>query len=156
MPKNKKIRVVLDTNLIISAALIPQSLPEQVFQSWLKGFFDLLISKEQLEEIRATSKKGKLAGYQLFSERIEELIQNLEFAAELVKPVAETDLPVHSRDPKDDYILAVSLGGKADYLVTGDEDLLVLSANPGLGKLEVVSVRQFLSALPPNPLITRP
>lgn len=149
MPRTKRLRVVLDTNLIISAALIPQSPPDRLFKLWLKDAFDLLICKEQLEEIKAASKKGKLTDYPLFSDRIEEFIQNLEFAAELVKTVPEADLPVRSRDPKDDYILASSLGGKADFLVTGDEDLLVLSANPGLEKLKIVSVRQFLSVIIP-------
>lgn len=149
MPRTKRVRVVLDTNLIISAALIPQSPPDRLFQLWLKDSFDLLLSKEQLEEIKAASKKGKLTSYPLFSDRIVEFIQNLEFAAELVKSVPEVDLPVHSRDPKDDYILAASLGGKADYLITGDEDLLVMNTNPGLGKLKIVSVRQFLSVIIP-------
>lgn len=149
MPNDKRLRVVLDTNLIISAALILQSPPDRIFKSWLKGFFDLLISKEQLEEIKEVSKKEKLKSYSLFSNRIEEFIQNLEFAAELIKPIPEANLPVHSRDPKDDYILAVSLGGKADYLVTGDEDLLVLKTDPGLGKLKIVTVKQFLSEIIP-------
>lgn len=148
MPKSKA-RAVIDTNLIISAALLPDSQPDRLFKAWLNGIFDLLLCKEQLEEIKATAKKGKLAGYSLFSDRIEELIQNLEFAAEIAKPLPETDLPVHSRDPKDNFLLAASLGGKADFLVTGDEDLLVLDGKPGLGKLKIVSAKQFLSIISP-------
>ncbi len=144
MPKNKKARAVLDTNLIISAALIPQSLPDRLFHLWLEDSFDLLISKEQLEEIKAVSRKSKLVSYPLFSDRITELTANLEFAAELVKPIPETSLSFHSRDPKDDYLLAASIGGRADYLVTGDEDLLILNDNLGLGKLKIVSAKQFL------------
>lgn len=144
MSKTKRVRVVLDTNLIISAALIPQSLPDRLFRLWLKDSFDLLISKEQLEEIKTASKKSKLASYPLFSDRIIEFTTNLEFTAELVKPAPETNLPLHSQDPKDDYLLATSVGGGADYLVTGDEDLLALTANPGLGKLKIVSAKQFL------------
>lgn len=149
MSKAKRVRAVLDTNLIISAALIPQSPPDRLFKLWPKDSFDLLVSKEQMEEIKDVSKKKKLKNYPLFLNRIEEFIQNLEFAAELVKPIPEDNLPVHSRDPKDDYLLAASLGGKADYLVTGDEDLLVLKTNPGLEKLKIVSVRQFLSIIIP-------
>lgn len=151
MPKSKRVRAVFDTNLIISAALIPQSPPDKLFKLWPKALFDLLVSKEQLAEIEAVSKKGKLKAYPVFSERVEEFIQNLQFAAELVKPVPEADLPVHCRDPKDDHILAASLGGKADYLVTGDEDLLALGTKTGLEKLKIVSVRQFLSVITPTP-----
>lgn len=149
MPKAKKVRAVFDTNFIISAALVPHSPPDNLFKLWLKESFDLLISREQLEEIRTASKKDKLVNYPLFSDRIVEFIQNLEFAAELIKPIPEANLSVHCRDPKDDYLLAASLGGKADYLVTGDEDLLVLQTSPELGKLKIVSVRQFLSAINP-------
>lgn len=149
MPKSKKIRALVDTNLIISAALIPRSLPDRLLRSWLKGYFDLLTSEEQLEEIRATSKKDKLISYPLFAARVEEFIQNLQFAAQLIKPIPQTDLPVRLRDPKDDYILAASLGGKADYLVTGDEDLLAVNANPALGKLKIITVSQFLSKIAP-------
>src|SRR3990172_8772551 len=144
MPRAKRVRVVVDTNLIISAALIPQSPPDRLFKSWLQGSFNLLTSEEQLAEIKDASKKGKLKEYPLFLNRITELAQNLEFAAELVKPVPEANLPVHSRDTKDDYILAMSLGGKADYLVTGDEDLLILKTNPSLGELQIITVKEFL------------
>lgn len=145
MPNNKKPRVVFDTNLIISATLIPQSQSDRLFKSWLKDSFDLLTSKEQLEEIRIVSRKEKLKNYPLFSDRIVEVIESIEFTAELVKLFPEVNLPVHSRDPKDDYILAISLGGKADYLITGDEDLLTLSTSPGLGILKIVTAKQFLA-----------
>lgn len=147
MSNAKRLRVVTDTNLIISAALIFQSPPDRIFKSWLRNSFDLITSKEQLEEIKNAAKKTKLKSYPLFLNRVEELIQNLEFIAELVKPMSEADLPFHSRDAKDDYLLATSLKGEANYLVTGDEDLLVLQTNPSLGKLQIVTVKEFLSKL---------
>lgn len=147
MPKSKKIKVLLDTNLIFSAALIPQSLPDKLFRSWLKGFFELLTTKEQLEEIKTASKKDTLASYPFFTIRIAEFIQNLEFAAKLAVPIPEIDLPLHSRDPKDDYLLAVSLGGKADYLITGDKDLLVLNGNLALGNLKIITAKEFLDII---------
>lgn len=149
MSNTKRFRVVVDTNLIISAALIPQSLPDKLIKSWLQDSFDLITSKEQLEEIKDAAKKEKLKSYPLFLNRIAELLQNLEFAAELVKPVSEANLVIRSRDTKDNYILAASLGGKTDYLVTGDEDLLVLNSDPSLGILKIVTVKQFLTEIKP-------
>lgn len=149
MPNAKRLRIVVDTNLVISAALIPQSLPDKLIKSWLQDFFDLITSKEQLAEIKDAAKKEKLKSYPLFLNRIAELLQNLEFAAELVKPVSEADLVIRSRDTKDNYILATSLGGKADYLVTGDEDLLVLNSDPSLEILKIVTVKQFLIEIKP-------
>ena len=55
--------------------------------------------------------------------------------------------PVSSRDPKDDPLLAVALSGHADYLITGDDDLLVLDGEPALGTLRIVTVRDFLQLL---------
>lgn len=48
------------------------------------------------------------------------------------------------RDPEDDYLLAYALVGKADYLVTGDRDLLVLGS---VGKTKIVTAQQFLDEL---------
>jgi len=56
-------------------------------------------------------------------------------------------LPVEVRDPKDEMILASALGGKADYLVTGDDDILVLQDDARLGKLQIVTARAFLNLL---------
>jgi putative PIN family toxin of toxin-antitoxin system len=57
--------------------------------------------------------------------------------------------PTHSalivRDPKDQHILECALTGAADYLVTGDKDLLVLKENLGLGKLVIVTPSEFLN-----------
>ena len=65
--------------------------------------------------------------------------------AELIPPISsggssKTVLPVVTRDAKDDYLLAYALVGQADYLVTGDEDLLVLQEIEGL---KIVNPTQF-------------
>jgi len=65
--------------------------------------------------------------------------------AEIVIPV-ET-VPVSVRDPKDDIVLATALTGEADFLVTGDVDLLVLNGHPAFGDLRIVVVREFLAVL---------
>ena len=51
------------------------------------------------------------------------------------------------RDPKDEPILAAALGGGADYLVTGDADLLIYRGDSRLGSLQIVTVHQFLAVL---------
>jgi len=55
--------------------------------------------------------------------------------------------PIHSRDSHDDSFLAVALGGNAEYLITGDDDLLVLQGDPRLGMLRVVTAREYLQIL---------
>lgn len=150
MSKVSKLKVVIDTNLLISAIIIPQTNPDKIIQAWEKDIFILLISQQLISELEDVISRKKFLNYHAaFKERGEELIASLKAAAETVDPLPVTKLPVHSRDSKDDYLLAASLGGKADYLITGDEDLLVLSSNPELGKLKIVTVRQFLSEIMP-------
>jgi predicted nucleic acid-binding protein len=69
-------------------------------------------------------------------------VTSLREATERVTPL--DSLPLHSRDPKDDKLLALALGGNADYLITGDQDLLVLNDNPGLENLRIITAAVFL------------
>ncbi|HSH81667.1 MAG TPA: putative toxin-antitoxin system toxin component, PIN family, partial [Herpetosiphonaceae bacterium] len=55
--------------------------------------------------------------------------------------------PVAVRDVKDAHVLAAALDGSADYLITGDDDLLVLADDPRLGTLQIVTIRVFLDRL---------
>ncbi|HEY7293748.1 MAG TPA: hypothetical protein VH916_01860 [Dehalococcoidia bacterium] len=66
-------------------------------------------------------------------------------AAEQAIPLV--DLPIHCREPKDDTLLACALGGRADVLVTGDRDLLVIGGESGLGGLGVLSPQGFIAML---------
>jgi hypothetical protein len=65
--------------------------------------------------------------------------------AALVSPLAP--LPIHSRDSHDERFLAVALGGNAEYLITGDDDLLVLQRDPCLETLQLVTARDYLPLL---------
>jgi predicted nucleic acid-binding protein len=56
-------------------------------------------------------------------------------------------LPLTVRDAKDEMILASALGGRAEYLVTGDEDLLVLNEAAEIGSLRILRVREFVQQL---------
>lgn len=144
MKDENEVRVIVDTNLLISAAITSNSLIDKLIASWQKDTFSLIISPQQLAEIKDVSKRKKFASYPKFSDRIEELIKILAFTAEIIETLSEKNLPVHSRDPEDDFLLRDALGGHADYLITGDEDLLVLKDNPALGKLRIITVKDFL------------
>jgi len=147
MPNKNRPRIVVDTNILISAAIVPNSAPDKLIKAWQKKQFILLTPSEQLEEIKDVSERKRFEIYELFKERVEELIETLGFAAERIHPVSIKDIPIHCRDPKDDFLLATALGGNADYLITGDKDLLVLNGNPALDKLKIISVSEFLNLL---------
>lgn len=146
MPQRVNLKVVLDTNLLISAIIAPNSPPDRILRAWFKGYFSLLIPKKQISEIKNVTKREKFKAYPLFSERIEELVEVIEFAAEIIDSSQETG--IHSRDPKDDFILSAALGASANYLVTGDKDLLSLDGDPKLNKLKIIQASELLMLLP--------
>jgi uncharacterized protein len=139
-------RVVIDTNLFVSGAISPRGLPHQLLQAWRTGAFTLLISAEQRGEVQEVLSRPEIARrYNLSDEAKAHLLFLIDTLA-LQAPLRQR-LPIHVRDPKDDHLLAAALGGKADYLVTGDADLLTLDRDPKLPNLRILSVRSFLDLL---------
>lgn len=142
MPDQNPPRVVIDTNILISAIIVAGNVPDKIIKAWKDGLIILLLSGEILEEIKEVAGRDKFKKkYQNFGVRAEELIEVLELATETVDP--KISLPIHCRDAKDDKLLTAALGGEADYLVTFDEDLLDLNGNPALGDLIIVYPNEF-------------
>lgn len=140
----EKPRVVIDTNLIVSAFISPVGTPSQLLNMWWEqGRVTLLTSIEFVSEVETVLHRDAIKEkYQLGEERIHEFLTDLRQATESVTPLPS--LPLHSRDPKDDKLLSLALGGDADYLITGDTDLLVLDGEPVLENLRIVSASEFL------------
>ena len=137
-------QVVIDTNLLISAAIAPKGLPNKLIQNWQRDQITLIISPRLLLELKEVSQRDKFRQYHLFKEQLIELIDNIEASAEIILSMPDEQLPIHSRDPKDDKLLSCGLSADVDYLITGDEDLLELKDNPALGKLRIITVKDFL------------
>lgn len=147
MPAPKP-RAIIDTNLFVSGLILVDSLPSHLLKVWQKDLFTLLISDEILKETEEVLQRKRIRNrYHILPEKITALINDLKLAAEFVNPFSEEVLPVHCRDAKDDKLLAAALGGQADFLITGDKDLLVLNGLPKLGKLKILNARKFLSLL---------
>ncbi|MFM7574870.1 MAG: putative toxin-antitoxin system toxin component, PIN family [Snowella sp.] len=131
-------RVVFDTNIIVSALMFPKSLPRQVIdQVDLLG--TILISSATMLELNEVLTRKKFERY--FSQE-----QRLNFMAkffgksEMVEILERVEI---CRDPKDDKFLELAVNGRANYLITGDQDLLVL--NPFQETL-IITVSQFFSS----------
>ena len=135
---------VLDTNLTVSGAITPHGIPNRILRAYQRHAFTLLSSPELVAEIRDVLTRPKITErYRADTALVDALLAGLN--AGLVRPLALDALPVHCRDPKDDHVLACALGGQADYLVTGDADLLVLDGHPALGSLRIITPRAFLA-----------
>jgi putative PIN family toxin of toxin-antitoxin system len=114
-------RVVVDTNIFISAALKDRSPPSDAVH--LAAERDVLLKSSSTEqELFITLARPRLAP--LIPERFLAWLVDVPAAAELV-PV--TERIVICRDPKDDKFLELAVSGDADFIVSGDADLLVLS-----------------------------
>ena len=114
-------RVVLDTNVLISAALLPQSVPAQLLRQVLVHS-RLLFSQAAFAELQTRLWKPKFDRYVSLETR-RSLLADLSAVAEWVEPKSTAR---HSRDADDDAFIHAAIEGGAGWLVSGDEDLLVL------------------------------
>lgn len=117
-----KARIVFDTNVLVSAALIKHSVSRRAFDLARKEG-DILVSAETLEELQIVLKRDKFKKYLNDAER--KLFLAIFSSEATTVQVTET-LNV-CRDPKDDKFLELALSGKATLIISGDEDLLVLN-----------------------------
>lgn len=117
-------RTVIDTNVLISAALSPRSAPAQIVDCLLQHA-TLVFSRETFEELETRLWRPKFDRY-LDMERRRSLLHDFAAAAQWVD-LPGTPRPAYSRDPDDDVFLHTAQYGKAEWLVSGDKDLLELS-----------------------------
>lgn len=119
-------RVVLDTNVLLSGLILPDSLPGRIVQAWREARFDLVFSEQMLEEIRRILAYPKInRRLKWDAEEIERFLLLLRFKCVIINPSLMNfdDL----RDPDDAAILSALIDSGAEALVTGDEDLLILA-----------------------------
>jgi putative PIN family toxin of toxin-antitoxin system len=144
--RSRRLRSVVDTNLIVSGLLTTRGSPYQLVRACRDGAVDLLVSEPLFAEYkRVLTRPTFSTKYGLTQDQIAAFLGFVRMSAVRVTP--RRRLPVHVRDPKDDAILAAALGGRADYLVTGDDDLLVLRDDPHLKRLRIVTAAEFLAIL---------
>jgi putative PIN family toxin of toxin-antitoxin system len=127
---------VLDTNVIVSALLLPDSVPRRAFDKAL-DHGTIIISTPVLLELAAVLTRDRLNKYLTEQERMRFLVALLK-EAELVDIAQQIN---DCRDPNDNKFLELAVCGKADVIVTGDHDLLDL--NP-FREIRLINPRDFL------------
>ncbi len=127
-------RVVFDTNIFISAFVIPESLAEKAILKIIEEEDSLLISAHIIDEVLSvlSSKFGR------DREGLSHVAVTLSELAELVKPVRRIKL---LKDEPDNPILECAVYGKADLLVTGDKKILQLREYKGI---KIIGLREYL------------
>ena len=129
-------RAVLDTNVIISA-LFWGGRPRRVVDLAAAGRVQAITSGELLVELERVLAED----FAVPQERIELVLRDILSYAEVIVPAAEVEAPI--RDLADVDVLCCAVGGGADYIITGDGDLLALGQ---VGEVRIVGVSAFLEA----------
>lgn len=132
-------RVVLDTNVLISAALSPHGKPSACL-AWVLDNATLLASRDLLDELQTRLARSKFSKYVDEPQR-RAFVADLALTAVLVDVRGVVRL---CRDPDDDKLLEIIVAGGADCLVTGDQDLLVLDPFQGI---PILTPAAFLEAV---------
>jgi putative PIN family toxin of toxin-antitoxin system len=142
------LRVLVDTNVWVSALLNPHGFPARVLDALRTNRFKPILSEPLLEElIDVLSRPRLVRKYRLEPRDIAELAVLLEEKAIKVNPLGELHL---CRDPRDDVVLESAILGRANYTVSRDDDLkrdLELIQKMEEQGIKVVSVSQFLNFL---------
>lgn len=128
--------MLLDTNVLVSAVLfggLPQDLVERAF----RGEFELVTSEALLDELEAVL-RDRFDRPAVLARALRDEVASI---ADVRRP---PQLPRVTRDPADDMVLAAALDGRADRIVTGDKDLLVLGTHGGI---DILTVRQLAEVL---------
>jgi putative PIN family toxin of toxin-antitoxin system len=126
--KPKKVRrVVLDTNVLVSALLFTGEL-SKIVDLWQQGEMVPLISRETFDELRAVLQYPK---FSLAPDEIQSIIENEILPYFEVVEIKENVRGV-CRDPGDDKFLACALSGSAHFIVSGDKDLIVLKSHKAI------------------------
>ncbi|MGK7915840.1 MAG: putative toxin-antitoxin system toxin component, PIN family [Prochloraceae cyanobacterium] len=131
-------RIVPDTNVLISRLLIPSSIPAQAVRL-AADEGDILISRAVLSELVEVIGRPKFDKYVSLADR-KKFVRKLMTISQMVEIVRQVQV---CRDAKDDMYLDVAINVQADFILTGDRDLLVLS--PFMG-VEILAPTDFLAA----------
>lgn len=133
------VRCVFDTSAVVSAVLFEHGNPGRAFY-WALDHAEVLLSEEVVEEISGVLGREKFARY-VTSEERDAFVERLVAEARLVEVTEDV---AECRDPTDDKFLALAVSGDASYVITGDDDLLVLDPFRGI---RILSPRAFLESV---------
>ena len=134
----KMIRVVIDTNVLVSA-LIKHGKPRHLVLQLLLGKNTVILSREMLAELADVLKRDEFI---IKGSQIDRFLSDLVRKSRIV--TIRSHLKVISEDPDDDTVLNTAYSGKANYIVTGDKHLLALRKFKGI---ELVKVTHMLEIL---------
>ena len=115
-------RLILDTNVLLSALMSPASVSAQILSLWRDRKVEVLTAAEQIDEIARVTRYPRIRA-RLLPALAGRLVNRLRDVAIVVEKLPTVD---RAPDPDDNYLLALAEVGQAQFLVTGDKPLLSL------------------------------
>lgn len=141
------VRAVLDTNVVVSAYLVPTGKPARIISLAREDKLDICLSEEILEEIRRTLLRPKLQ--RIHKAGAQEIVRFLQAFAEITILVpGTTEVEPVEDDPGDTKILACAVESKADFIVSGDHHLTDLGSFRGIPILNPDAFLAFMAGRP--------
>ena len=137
----KRNRIVLDTNVLISAVLF-NGPPRAILELVIGGSVHCSLSLAILDELRDVLERPK---FRFSPEQAFQVIEELHAVCDIVNPAIQIDVVV--ADPKDNMILECALESKADIIVSGDQHLLAIEEFRGV---QIVSPSDYLKVINGN------
>lgn len=137
----RRVRIVLDTNVLIGALITKGTPPDRLYQAWLRGEIDLVTCTAQIVEVADVLSRPRLLKY-VDADEAAAIVENIDTRAVILDDPPDVDL---SPDPKDNPILAAAIAGKVDLIVSGDKKHML-----ALGEVEgipIVTARDALDRL---------
>jgi putative PIN family toxin of toxin-antitoxin system len=136
-----KPRVVLDTNVLVSSLVAEGGAPRQALDAWLEDRYTLVTSLYLVEELVHVLSYPRIAKHLSLTEGEIAVVLAALLSKSVVTP-GHLRLPGVTRDPN--AVVACAKEGQADYIISGDQDLLVLGEYEGI---RVVTPRRFMEIL---------
>jgi hypothetical protein len=135
-------RAVVDANVFVSALINDRGNPARVIAAWKLERFELVSSEPLLHELRVALSRSKVRRFITGSDaQVAAFVEDIRETATLA---AATETLTLSDDPDDNRVLEAAVAGEADYIVTGDDDLLRLREVHGT---RICTPAQFLIEL---------
>lgn len=135
MAKKKGLKIILDTNWYVSASINRNS-RRRLFDLLINENLTIFYSRELLAEYESVIFRKKFEKYI----RQEQVVRFIDLVLTRLKPVEIKTFVRLSRDTKDNFLLSMSIDCSADYLITGDPDLLVVKE---FGKTKILTMVEF-------------
>lgn len=136
-----RVRVVLDTNILIGALITKGTPPDRLYRAWLRGEIELVTSVAQMAELADVLARPRLQKF-LDDDEAAAIVENFGTRAHIVDDLPDVNV---SPDDEDNAILASAIAGKADLIVSGDKKHVL-----AVGEVEgipVVTAREALERL---------